>query len=178
MELTSDALKRRSLTVYETNPFTKPIETTRKPIFNKSKDMALVHGITGEITDLGGFISYKEVSKEKFCQLFLSGVRQLTELSSAGVRAFAILYQELQTNIGKDLIYMSFASVDQTTNKMGLTTYNRGMQELRTKGFIAPSVRQGWFWINPNYIYNGDRMRFVQEFRVAPTPQPKSVSND
>jgi hypothetical protein len=73
---------------------------------------------------------------------------------------------------------MSYASVDQTTNKMGLTTYNRGMQELRIKGFIAPSVRQGWFWVNPNYIYNGDRMRFVQEFRMAPQPQPKSVSND
>jgi hypothetical protein len=172
MELTTEQPKtRRGLMLYETSPFEVSIETKKKPIYNKNKDMALVHGVTGEISQLGGFVSYQEVSNEKFVQLFIQGVQQLKELTNAGVRVFSVLYSEVQNNIGKDIVYMSYASIDQTLNKMGLTTYNRGMKELIEKGFIAPSPRQGIFWLNPNYIYNGDRLRLVKEYRRTPSPK-------
>jgi hypothetical protein len=154
--------------LYETNPFEVTSETKKKPVYNKNKDMALVHGVTGEITQLGGFVSYKEVSAEKFVQLYIKGVQALAELTPAGVKVFQILYIEVQSGIGKDHIYMAYSSIDQTINKMGLTTYNRGMKELIDKGFIAPTPTQGKFWLNANYIYNGDRMRIIQEFSKAP----------
>ena len=167
---------RRGLKLYETNPFIVPIETKKSPVYNKNKDMALVHGLTGELTQLGGFVSYKEVSAEKFVQLFIKGVQALAELTNAGVKVFSALYSEVQNNIGKDLVFMSFASIDQTFTKMSPATYERGMRELMQKGFLAPTVRQGWYWLNPNYIYNGDRMRFMEEYRKVPTPKPINQS--
>jgi hypothetical protein len=166
---------RRGLKLYETNPFQIVIETKKKAVYNKNKDMALIHGVTGEMQQLGGFVSYKEVSAEKFVQLFIAGVKQLQELTNAGVRVFTVLYSAVQDNMGKDLLYLSYSAIDQTTNPMGLTTYNRGMKELISKGFIAPTTHQGMFWLNPNYIYNGDRMRFVQEYRKAPTIQKHNI---
>lgn len=165
MELVSTNPKtRRGLQLYETNPFALAIETKRKPIYNKNKDMALVHSLTGEMQQLGGFVSYEEVSAEKFCQLFISGVRQLEKLTNAGVRVFSVLYSEVQNNIGKDMVYLSYSAIDQLANPMGLTTYNRGMKELIVKGFIAPTPNQGMFWLNANYIYNGNRLTLAKTY--------------
>ena len=33
------------------------------------------------------------------------------------------------------------------------------------KGFIAPAVGTGWYWLNPDYMWNGDRLAFVKEYR-------------
>lgn len=165
MELVNTPVKtRRGLQLYETNPFALAVETKKKPIYNKNKDMALVHGVTGEISQLGGFVSYEEVSAEKFVQLFISGVRQLEKLTTAGSRVFTVLYQEVQNNIGKDLVYMSYATVDQTLTKMSTATYDRGIRELVQKGFIAPTPRQSMYWLNPNYIYNGNRLTLAKTY--------------
>lgn len=176
MELvTTQPKTRRGLQLYETNPFVLAVETKKKPIYNKNKDMALVHGLTGEISQLGGFVSYEEVSAEKFVQLFIGGVRQLEKLTNAGVRVFSVLYSEVQSNIGKDLVYLSYSAIDQQTNPMGLTTYNRGMKELITKGFIAPTPNQGLFWLNPNYIYNGNRLTLAKTYVLKTEPKELEV---
>jgi hypothetical protein len=41
----------------------------------------------------------------------------------------------------------------------------RGMRELIEKGFIAESVTQSKYFINPDYLWNGDRLGFVKEYR-------------
>ena len=165
MELVNTPVKtRRGLQLYETNPFALSVETKRKTVYNKNKDMALVHGITGEMTQLEGFVSYQEVSAEKFVQLFISGVQQLEKLTTAGSRVFTILYREVQNNIGKDLVYMSYGTVDQTITKMSTATYDRGIRELVQKGFIAPTPRQSMYWLNANYIYNGDRLTLAKTY--------------
>jgi hypothetical protein len=74
------------------------------------------------------------------------------------------LYSEVQNNIGKDMVYLSYSAIDQQTNPMGLTTYNRGMKELIVKGFIAPTPNQGMFWLNANYIYNGNRLTLAKTY--------------
>jgi hypothetical protein len=164
MELTTTTKTRRGLKLYETNPFPISLETKKKPIYNKNKDMALVHGVTGEMQQLGGFVSYEEVSSEKFVQLFISGVRQLEKLTTAGARVFTVLYQEVQNNIGKDLVYMNYATIDQTLQKMSTATYDRGIRELVQKGFIAPTPRQSMYWLNPNYIFNGDKLTLAKTY--------------
>jgi len=165
MELENTPVKtRRGLKLYETNPFVLSVETKRKTVYNKNKDMALVHGITGEISQLEGFVSYEEVSAEKFVQLFISGVQQLEKLTTAGSRVFTVLYKEVQNNIGKDTVYMSYATVDQTLTKMSTATYDRGIRELIQKGFIAPTKRQCIYFLNANYIFNGNRLTLAKTY--------------
>ena len=40
------------------------------------------------------------------------------------------------------------------------------MRELIDKGFVAPTEAVAWYWLNPDFMWNGDRLAFVQ--RVPP----------
>lgn len=40
-------------------------------------------------------------------------------------------------------------------------TFARGLAELEKAKIIAKHLRQGWYFINPNFIFNGDRIAFT-----------------
>jgi hypothetical protein len=60
---------------------------------------------------------------------------------------------------------------------MSEATYTRGMRELTEKGFIAATPSQGMFWLNPSFVWNGDRLAFVKEYRKA-SGKPKALATD
>ena len=159
---------RRGIALYSKNPFLKGAEVATKTrrVTNKRGDMMLVNSNTGEIqTQIAGFWEAEEVDSTKFVKLFVRGVKALKELTGAGTKVFEVLYLRVQENIGKDQIYMAFASVDQALTPMSEATYTRGMRELIEKGFIAATPSQGMFWLNPDFVWNGDRLAFVKEYR-------------
>ena len=157
---------RRGVALYEKNPFLIEVETRTRRVTNKRGNMMLVNSETGEIqNNIAGFWEAEEVDSTKFVKLFVRGVKALKELTAAGTKVFEVLYFRIQENIGKDKIQMAFASVDQTTTPMSEATYSRGMREILEKGFIAATPVQSMFWINPSFVWNGDRLAFVKEYR-------------
>lgn len=122
----------------------------------------------GEIvSNVAGFWEAEEVDSTKFIKLFVNGVKALAELSNAGAKVFELLYIEMQSNIGKDRVFLSFTAVDGTTSTISRATYKRGLAELIDKKFIAATHVQNMFWVNPDFIWNGDRLAFVKEYRKA-----------
>ena len=159
---------RRGIALYPKNPFLKGAEVATKTrrVTNKRGDMMLVNSNTGEVqTQIAGFWEAEEVDSTKFVKLFVRGVKALKELTGAGTKVFEVLYLRVQENIGKDQIYMAFASVDQALTPMSYATYKRGMAELTEKGFVAATPSQGMYWLNPDFVWNGDRLAFVKEYR-------------
>ena len=168
---------RRGVAIFNKNPFLMVIKTKTKRITNKRGNMTLVNSETGEIqSQIAGFWESEEVDSTKFIKLFINGVKALKELTGAGTKVFEVLYLRVQENIGKDQIYMGFASVDQTLTPMSNPTYDRGMRELIEKGFIAATPAQGMYWLNPDFVWNGDRIAFVKEFRKKQTD--KTIKRD
>lgn len=126
----------------------------------------LVNSQTGEIqTSIAGFWEAEEVDSTKFVKLFVKGVAALKELTGAGTKVFEVLYLKIQENIGNDRVLMAWSEIDQTLTPMSESTYMRGMRELIEKGFIAATPTQGMYWLNPSFIWNGDRLAFVKEYR-------------
>ncbi len=41
------------------------------------------------------------------------------------------------------------------------------MRELIEKGFLAESVEPGMYFINIDYLFNGNRLVFIKEFRIT-----------
>jgi hypothetical protein len=39
------------------------------------------------------------------------------------------------------------------------------MRELVEKEFLAASPSIGLYWLNPSFVWNGDRLAFVKEYR-------------
>ena len=127
--------------------------------------MSLVDNDTGAIaTSIAGFWETEEVDSAKFVKLFINGVKALKELTSAGTKIFEVLYLGVQNNIEKERIYMSFSSVDQDVTPMSESTYMRGMKELINKEFLAATPHVGMYWLNPDFIWNGDRLAFVKQY--------------
>lgn len=158
---------RRGIELYKQNPFLKGAEiaTKTRRVTNKRGDMMLVNSGTGEIqTQIAGFWEAEEVDSTKFVKLFVRGVKALAELSNSGTKVFELLYLEMQNNIGKDEVHLSYTDLDENL-KISRSTFSRGISELIEKRFIAAKPTVGKYWVNPDFIWNGDRLAFVKEYR-------------
>lgn len=139
--------------------------------------MMVISETTGEVIAPAGFWQYEEVDKTQFVKLYINGVKAFKDLTSAGTKVFAVLYLEIQRNIGKDKVYMNYAGLNHDITPMSEATFNRGMKELVEKSFVAATPAVGWYWINPDYMWNGDRLAFVKEFRKA-SSKPRAEQID
>lgn len=174
---------RRGSLKHETNPFiTNAVANTKqgvKRIANKDGSrMMVVSETTGEVVAPAGFWQAQEVDKTQFVKLYINGVKAFKDLSGAGTKVFEVLYLAVQNGIGKDVIYLSFSEIDQSITPMGEATFYRGMKELVDKGFIAESMTQNKYFLNPDYMWNGDRLAFVKEFRKSSPKGPKTEAID
>lgn len=168
---------RRGVLIYPTSPFLPSVDVKTKRVTNKRGDMTLINKSTGEIqTEIAGFWEAKTVDSTQFVKLYVKGVKALTELTNSGTKVFEVLYRLMQDKaIEKDKIYLSFNIVDQDLTPISEATFYRGLKELINKDFIASCDEVCWYWINPDFIFNGDRMAFVKEYRRALTLEEKEA---
>ncbi len=161
---------------YQKNPFIgnaiAGTKTGVKRIAGSGNRMMVVAEDTGEIVAPAGFWQSQEVDRAQFVKLYINGVKAFKDLSNSGTKVFEVLYMKVQENIGKDVITLNFSRLDQQITPMSETTFYRGMKELLGKQFIAESVVLGDYFLNPDYMWNGDRLAFVKTFTVKNT-QPK-----
>ena len=41
------------------------------------------------------------------------------------------------------------------------------IKELKDVNFLAPTLQEGKFWINADYVFRGDRLTLVNEYIIA-----------
>lgn len=161
---------RRGMVMYESNPFVqKAIATTRtgtKRITNKTGDKMMIVSDQGEIMAPAGFHHIVEVDKTQFVKLYLNGVKAFQGLTNPGIKVFEIIYRMMAENPGKDSIQLHFAVIDQDITPISETAFFRGVKELLEKEFIAESLVPSTYYINVDYIFNGDRLAFIKEVRL------------
>lgn len=179
VKATVPSLSRRGAIKYASNPFipatTANTKTGVRRISNTTGDrMMVVSESTGQIIAPAGFWHTAEVDKSQFVKLYVNGVKAFKDLTGAGTKVFELLYLEVQKNTGKDRVYLSFQLLDPAIISISESTFMRGMRELVNKGFIAETMAQGWYFLNPDYMWNGDRLAFVKEFRVRNSENPGS----
>ncbi len=181
----SEAETRYGTKLYEYNPFVHEVQVKSRKVTNERGDMMLIDKATGEINaPIAGFWESKEVDSSSFVKLFVNGVKALAELSNAGTKVFEVLYMEIQRNAGKDKIYLHYKNLDRNEAILSERTYRRGLAELLEKKFIALTPIVGWYWVNPDFVWNGDRLAFVKEYYRKPNDiqidrqSPESILSD
>ncbi|MCV5480042.1 replication/maintenance protein RepL, partial [Escherichia coli] len=58
----------------------------------------------------------------------------------------------------------AFISKNNKENKkirLSMATFKRGINELEKASIIAKTLRKGRYYINPNFVFNGDRIAFT-----------------
>lgn len=115
----------------------------------------------------------REVDEEEFVKIFTKNIRIMLDLSPAANKVFFVLLHEIQkTAIGTDLVFISWHRIEKRLEQIqdmtfSRKTFERGLKELLEKELLANAVEQSWFYINPAIVFNGDRVRFVQDYRKA-----------
>lgn len=112
------------------------------------------------------------VDSDPFVKLFTAELNRFFDLTPTALRIVTVLIQDIgKIRLGEgDQVYLTEKSVTETLQGHGMkapsgATYYRAMEELISKGFIAPTTNPPLFFINPAIFFNGDRVRFVTEIR-------------
>lgn len=157
---------------YDENPFVGdlvvPVKGQRVQISRLGRDdNVLVNQATGEVQGTH-LTTFKKVDSEQFIKLFSANIGLTFELRSAGIKAFSVLVWTLQDkSISKDLVPLDkyvledFLKSQEKKLALSMATFGRGLSELEDAKIIAKHKRQGWYFINPNFIFNGDRIAFT-----------------
>lgn len=163
---------------YKTNPFLNesgslfiPTSTKQIKVVPLGKDEnVLVNQSTGEV--MGTHVTtYKKVDSQQFIKLFTSNIALTFNLIAAGIKALSVVVWSVQHRaLSKDQIDLdSFVLSDfLDTNKnvdpplkLSKATFGRGLADLEKANIIAKTMKQGRYFINPNFIFNGDRIAFT-----------------
>lgn len=170
-------ISKKDITPQRENPWAKKLAHTMKrgtkiTGFAKARH-ELLNTETGETTNTGAIVgTTKTVDKEEFIKFFGSGLVEAFSLSKTAKDVFLTImhaYMEKNTVTGKpDQIFLTYnMAKDELGYKKSRSTFTSGINELCYKEFMAPiKSRDGFFWLNPNLFYKGDRMIIAKEYIV------------
>ena len=143
-------------------------------------DNVIINQETSEIVGSYSHVkTYEEVDPEKFVKIFSANISLSFDLSRAGNKALHVLIWLINKTEYKD---KDLLQLDSTTLKMFLksqsqvtlsrSTFSRGINELIDAQIIAPYASRGWFFINPHFIFNGDRIAFTKIIKIKEQERP------
>ena len=170
---------------YETNPFTQnlsiPIGTKSIQISPLGQDNnILVNQNTGEINGTH-VIARKRVDSDKFVKTFSDYMAFTFDLTRAGNKALRIVMWSMKEySIGKDQVILDKHTLAEfllaykdshPPLNLSYPTFARGLSELEKASLIAKTIRVGWYFINPNCYFNGDRVAFTTVIERASEEQ-------
>ena len=161
----------RSAKKFTDSPFLNDLNiVTKNKQLTVSQGSTLIDMKTGEIEGCTNITQIISVDNEQFIKLFTKDLAIWFDLTRPAMRVFGALLAVLQnSHVNKDLIFLDSSSESVKTFGVPRSSFFKGIEELLLKGFIARHVSAGWYFINPGMFFNGDRARFVKEYRINRT---------
>lgn len=166
--------RKKDVELHATNPFMQELDamklsTKRRTITAKS-GKAVVDLGTGALEDVAEIVSVHKVDNTQFIKLFTSGLKQFFSLKPTAYKIVQVLLHQLGKSTRRDVIYLNMGVAEEyftETEQKGVSksAYYSAVKELIEKEFIAESTNPNLYWINPTLFFNGDRVRFVKEYR-------------
>lgn len=165
-EIRQDRPTRYGRELYTKNP-TIPasgdIARQRRTQLGTAQRGIIFESDTGEIRGSGGatIFELEEVDKERFVKLYLAGLKQAVGMSKAGMAVFQLVYDQMREYKERDFVLLNV--LDATLPER---TFHRGLSELLDRKFLYRSTTPGQFWVNIQYMFNGDRLAFVKAYQI------------
>jgi hypothetical protein len=155
-------IRRKDLPTYTENPSILKMRTGQKAKALTKANKAWVAEDTGEYYDRAGLWEVQEVDDAPFVKLYVGAIRAFNDLTKTGARLLEVVFHELEQN--KDLVFLN-PNVVKDYNITERVFYN-AINELCVKEILFESSRGlGWYFINVNFIFNGDRLVIAKEYR-------------
>lgn len=156
---------------FKENPFlrhTAEVATSGwKPQYaNPDGGIAVLSEATGKIH--GAAIVYqKEVERSEFIKVYAEGIAAILNLKTAGKKVFMLIYRQLfgKGGIGKTIILLDWQMLsDEEQASISRPTLSRGIKQCLEMKIIARTMTAGAYFINPAFIFNGNRLALVRQY--------------
>jgi heme-degrading monooxygenase HmoA len=135
---------------------------TKKQVIGNIKDIGVTDVMTGEVIG-GNFLwTNKQVDEEQFAKVYLKEMHHLYGLKRTGLQTLHYLLSKLEPNT--DLVYIYYPDMQDFCGWTNKRTCYAGLKELIAHKFIAPSLMTGWWFINPQIIFNGNRLTLITNY--------------
>ena len=170
---------KRGNPIYATNPFLSQFTVNLS-----ERKMTVARGANvvdkeGDIVAPATYAQIHQVDNEEFIKLYTTNMQAFFDLSKPAVKVLGCVFHALQKSaINQDKVFLNHYKANEiyeeltANDTIAEATYLRGIKELLKKDFIAEAPEgPGFFYINPNLVFNGDRVRFVTEYRKTPAYQ-------
>jgi hypothetical protein len=138
--------------IHSTNPFLEPI---RVPILDQKSNYTLASGSGGQITLSRQFDIKASTKVYKDDSLFTS----LMNLKSSTMKVYQFIVYKLTRD--SDVIQLKREIVAQLTG-LHKNTVTLSLDELENNKIIARKSKFT-YWVNIDYIFNGDRVSFMKD---------------
>lgn len=160
---------------YEKNPFLEdmivPVKGQKVQLSRLGKDdNVLVNNATGEVQGTH-VTTFRTVDADQFVKLFAQNIALTFDLKASGIKAFNVMLWILQNKaIDRDVIpldkFVLAEFLENHNNRkppvsLSIATFARGLAELEAAKIVAKHMRPGFYYINPNFCFNGDRIAFT-----------------
>lgn len=128
------------------------------------RDAMIVHPSTSEVLGKASvaFMVSEDVDPQRFVKLYVEGVSRITGLKAAGVRVLELVIGQLHDKPGQDQVLMSTFVAKQAGIEE--RTYQRGLRDLQEREILFASHAEGVFYINIQYMFNGNRLHFITSY--------------
>ena len=157
---------------YSESPFMDELldnsDTKMKKVFGKVDKGALIQNPTADPMENRdfkpagtAFLYEKEVETNEFIKIFTRGIGKLFGLKASGRQVFTILLTQISGSKNKnvDRVNLYYPILpDNVKAEITYAVFNRGINDLIENNFIAMSTMPNVYFLNPTYVYNGDRL--------------------
>lgn len=172
--------------VYKDNPFIAASNGfsihIRKHVTLVAKGLE-IKDQNGDEINAGVIGKIEEIDTEEFIKLYTKNVGMLFDLSSRAQKALVAVFCAVQQFKDQSHIFLPYHYAVEFYEKIGIikvpsrSTFSAGITDLINMNFIAAHYGgDGWYWVNPNLIFNGDRVRFVTEYRIKAKQENQQLS--
>ena len=118
---------------------------------------AAVNMTTGENLGDLQFGKRLKVDKTNFLKFYADGVRMFLGLSK---------------DFNQEKIELSYDLLEpEIQEHISRATFFRGIKELKEVNFLAPTLFDGIYWINVDYVFKGDRLTLVNQYILEGTEE-------
>ena len=159
--------KLKDFEMNKTNPFAKQALVnignaliTRTVKTANKDESALLKAVdnNGELLGNTVFLRTRVVDTENFAKVYKLGFQQFADLKPSTLAVFQFIVQCLTPN--RDDFYFFVEDAMESTKYSKMTIY-RALSELCNKNIIARGRTEEQYYINPMYVFNGDRVTFA-----------------
>lgn len=163
-------LKKGAFEKYENNPFIEnAIHTINSNTSTKKQFMRGDRGIQSQVVNQEGelvgqsiFVRMVELDEDKFAKIYLAELGILWDMKKPALKLFSYVMTVLIPN--RDDFFLSPSKAMDYTGYKTKTALNNAISQLLELGVMARSVEDNWFYINPLFVFNGNRVTFAKTY--------------